>query len=429
MTASRARRVNAVCALALILAGCSGGGDQPKLSTDSIDSVLEATRRAGTMTSSGTAISPTGEKQGDVRGTVDAGASESDLHFPLLIAVAFSPTQVMPVHVLRDGATAYLERILLTGSPAEGSAPSSLFYREGEPKWLRLGVDDAMVRNGLLLYDPVRLVAALAAANATLGPPEEAEVGGVAAQRYPVEIDSPAVLSDVGLTAARIAIWADGEGRMVRLRVEARESTVDYTVGDFGGDSGIDLPDEGETMTTVPTTGGVAAGSLVPTGPYAPVRTGSTDGVAWGIERAPGRQGTTCWRLNSGTASVDASEAAARCIAPIFPGESPSAAIRFAVRPVGVGPLEALVVLFKGRLGAARLGFRDATWQDADYDAELDALVWVGSSGSEPLFLEIVLASGATVTCAPGMIMSMRDVAALDVGEAAEAAIQPWACE
>ena len=381
------------------------------------------------MTVSGAATSPAGADQGGVQGTVDVGADTADLRFPVLIAVAFSPTQSMQAHVLRDGDAAYVERLKLAASTPAGANAGGVFYREGEPEWLRLATDDPIVKDGLLLYDPVRILAALAGANATLGASEEVEVGGAAAQRYPVEIDPSVVLSAVGLTAARVEIWADGDGRMVRLRVEARESTVDYTVGGFGGDAGIDLPGEGESVTTVPTTAGPGSGGLRPAGPYAPIRTGTTDGVAWGIERAQGTAGSTCWRLNSGAASVEASDANRRCIFPISPDDGPVDAVRFAVRPIGARPLEAVVVLFKGRLGSARFGFRDGTWQDAGYDAGLHALVWVGASGSAPLFLEITLAGGARVACAPGVITSMQEVAALDESGAAEAALQAWACE
>ena len=84
----------------------------------------------------------------------------------------------------------------------------------------------------------------------------------------------------------------DGKNRARRITVSLGRESVRLDVRYSGVAPTVKIPPADQLAAKTPPAPG-------PTGPFLTVRTGNDAGVAWTLQKAPGRAGTECWRWSS----------------------------------------------------------------------------------------------------------------------------------
>ena len=93
-------------------------------------------------------------------------------------------------------------------------------------------------------------------------------------------------------TAKDAVVLLDGKDRARRITVSFGQESVRLDVRYSGVAPTVKIPPADQLAAKTPPPPG-------PTGPFLTVRTGNDAGVAWTLQKAPGRAGTECWRWSS----------------------------------------------------------------------------------------------------------------------------------
>jgi hypothetical protein len=385
---------------ASVIVACSGdddGGGGGGLGDDPLATVTQSMAEAGSGRIEGTVDAPEGVEPGTVEGewegSLEEGSMEVRAEFP-------RRGESLPVTLRVVDGTFYFER-----APVALPRNDSLFVfsRDESFKPWRAASLGAVLDGVPSAFSPLALLEWIERNNVELEAKGTEQIGDVDATRLTTTRE---ILVGVW-TGSTVDLWVDGEQRVVRVRVAGDGGGTQYDVTDFGAEVEIEAPaeDEVSTETEQPV--------VEPSGPFEEVASGTTEGVTWTLLRAPGTEGTSCWRWQAtpplpqvGLPNPDAF----RCVkAPDMPEEvsDVSDEILFPVIGNGQGSYDALVALVPEDTAAATMGFVGGTTQDVPVSKPF---VWIGPPQPLKGYLGLTLDDGTRVDCGAGAITTPDDL-------------------
>jgi hypothetical protein len=251
---------------------------------------------------------------------------------------------------------------------------------------------------------PPDLVAALAV-NGNESERPGPRIGGVDTRRITVTGHHGLILNWTGPKRAEVLV--DDAGRARRITVTAANESLR-----------VDVRYSDEKLTVQkPSAADLApkpVESAAPIGPYLTVRTGSDGGVAWTVQKAPGRNGTECWRWTS-TPPLEVVKpnylTDTRCQPPM-PASGPETDAADQVEILlwtdgSKAASEAVVARFPDTVNEVTLGFVGGRTQTVPVSGGL--LTWIGPS-TEPLGYLGLTNGGAAVSCGVAAVSGPGDL-------------------
>jgi hypothetical protein len=234
------------------------------------------------------------------------------------------------------------------------------------------------------------------------------------------------VVGSVGLVfnwagPKRAEVLLDQQGRARRITVTYQGQTIRLDVAYTKSTPTVTPPSAADLALKTPA-------PITPIGPYRTVRTGTDQGVAWTLQQAPGRNGSTCWRWSSTPplAVVQPSYLTdTRCVAAPSPNDDLADQINFVLWTDGTkANTAAVVAVVPPSLTQATLGFVGGTTAPAAIDNGL--LVWVGPSSASLGYVGFDH-NGTQINCGIGAVSSPGDLSNDSlVGDGFHA---PWSCQ
>lgn len=415
-TRRRAVGIASIVAILLIVQGCSGGSSsRPTLTKSPAQKELDAAWAATKATSARYRgdVSVTGKARSPIDGVFDADFAHGSGQATTTLSFANAPHAGVSMR-WKDG-TAYVARA--AGTP---STQASIFVRNASEKpWLRVDVANAYLKLVMSPFSPPDLLAQLRghAGNFKL---ETAKLGG-----QPVtHLHSTGSLPLIGMWSGATAdLWTDSRHRLVQASVVTPDGGgFRYSLSSFGTSVTVALPPASEIAT-----------SSSPEAPqlaeqYATVSQGTTNGVAWQLQRAKSSDGRECWRWVATpglTQVVQDRPDGARCVVPASADDDPALATQFVVDANGRGTYDALAVVLPPNVASAQLGFIGGKLESL---AVTSPLVWVGSLTPAAAYLGLTLTDGTKLGCGAGAVSSPDDLGDLDASDATQLHNAPWAC-
>ncbi|WP_334143225.1 hypothetical protein [Rhabdothermincola sp.] len=420
------RRIVLVVVAIVLLGGvvaCSGGSKpvlQELPGVQAMAKVREATVAAGTLRYEGTVTQ--GERSGELSGAAGASPPRGELTVPV-----FTPEAVLPASVRWNGDDVYIERVAVGDEDAKRAVP--LFSRLGsDPPWARFG-RSGLVGTLLASYDPFLLLDRLSAANVSLEPTAGDEVGDTSGTRY----EAVGAVSDGSAGGARTELWVDDQARLRRVRVEGSGRVIDYRVLSYGDDVTVE-PIPAEELADVTADPSQLATSK-PDGDYQAVRSGTTAGVRWTLQRAPGTNGGSCWRLEADPPLTPVGEhfapfpGGARCVLPPSPDEDLDQQIAVVVdADAAQTPYDALVVVVPPEVRSVEMAYPDGKLVPLEIDRATGTVVWISPPERPGVVLVVTDGDGRSVHCGPGYVSEIDDVTKLGPDEIANLRSLIWSC-
>lgn len=415
-TTSRPRRLVAfllAAATVFGLAACSDGDTTSSTEPVELQQIRDATFAAGSARYTGQ-ITFDGGASGPIEGTASGDPGAGQVTFPVLT----SASEVEQAEATWVDGVVYLRRV--AGADTAAAGQSLLGRADTELPWLRIPSTTPLSRGVLSPYDPFSLLAQLDLGAATLESQGSEEVDGRRVDRY--QVDSAGVAQV--LAVDRIELLVEGSQRLAGVRLEGTRS-IDYVLSDYGVDVAATAPPEDQIQTAVT---GVDAGES-PVGPYELVASGTFEGTAWQLMRAPATSDGTCWRLDGeGEIELDPVAATeidgATCLLPIDPTVDEPVQIVFDTG--SAAPFDALVAVVPPA-SQARLLFVDRSRQDVPVDPR-GFLVWVGPKEPMAVVLQVTGPDGTESECGPGSVSSLEDLDALPPDQVEALRDAPWLC-
>jgi hypothetical protein len=399
--------------VAIAAVACSGGdGSAAKLSkTDPLATVATAMAAARSGHINGAIDSPaqpagaplSGEWQGDLRGQLQANATFVARDRTLL------PTELRVVQ-----NKMYFSRTVatLTAEPT-----LSLFTRTGKYKKWRSANLGGIVNAIPSAFSPAALVQWLQQLHTTVKTSSGDKVAGQKTTR----ITTTRPLT-VGIwTNSTVELDVDGEARVVAVKISSGSGGAHYDVTDFGVAVSVTPPPAAaiETRSELP--------AKEPAGPFATVKSGTNNGVQWALQRAPGTNGTQCWRWQATPPLPQAGlkrPSDPRCVTRVPSDADPEDTVTFVVDGNGTGAYNALAVALPAGAKDLTLGFVGGKTQPLPTSNNL--AVWVGPAEQVPGYLGLTLADGTKLDCGAGAISVPADLN--DPNATANAAGAPFGC-
>jgi hypothetical protein len=246
--------------------------------------------------------------------------------------------------------------------------------------------------------DLVLALASLTKQTVTDGP----KIGGATTRK--VTVEGPGLLFNwIGVKRAEVLL--DGHDLARRVTVSFGREKLQVDVAYSKVSPSVQPPSAADLATRTPPPPG-------PIGPFLAVRTGTDAGVAWTLQKAPGRNGTDCWRWSSTPplAVVQPNYLTdTRCVAPMTadPGGDPSDQVDFLLWTDGAAPSAAVVARFPQSITQATLGFVGGRTETVPVSGGL--LTWVGPS-SEPLGYVGLQDGGTAIQCGVASVTSTADL-------------------
>jgi hypothetical protein len=295
----------------------------------------------------------------------------------------------------------------------------TLFTRaEKYPPWRSIGVSGGIGKGIPSAFSPAALLEWLRVIHLELVEKGKEDVGSISATRY--TSDKPA--GAVGIwTAATIDVWADEEDRVIRVRIASPTGGTTYDVTDFGVPVEVTAPpkDQISMVSELPV--------IEPAGPYEVVTSGTTNGVTWALERAPGTEDTTCWRFNATPPLVQNNEAGYRCFPPLRPDAEPDEEVEFLAYGNGQGPYDVLAATLPDGVTELRLGFVGSTaTTPLPVPAGDTPLVWLGPPSPLKAHLGVTLEDGSKLDCGAGGVTTADDL--INPQLTNQLNVAAWAC-
>ena len=404
----------------LVLAGCSpGGSSRPKVvpSNDPVKNAAAATLAAGGAQISGQ-VSETAGAAGPVEGTWQGTLAKGDGQATAKVSV----NGVAPgdVELRWTGGVAYLSRIPAPHLVRTKAGFFSVLLRDASDRpWVRLPMNAgggvvvllASAFNPAALLDDMSRTGASSAGTTS--------IGGVSVTDLRTKQPRPLV----GIWQnATVDVFVDAQHRAVRVKITSPSGGLSYDVTHYGTKVDVAPPPKSDIVV------GGTAPTVELSGPYTTAASGTTNGIAWKLLRAPAQDGRVCWRWDA-TPNIkqvlqDRSDGA-HCLAPPAANADPETTVQFVVDANGAGPYDVLGVVLPSGVKALNLGFAGGTTR-AEAVPPNGPLVVVGPTRPVPAYLMVTLADGTILDCGAGAVGSVADLS--DSTLTAGAAAAPWAC-
>jgi hypothetical protein len=297
----------------------------------------------------------------------------------------------------------------------------SLFTRPPDSKpWRKLLLSRQIISLLPSAFSPPALVTWLQGRKVKVTTHTGENVGAIKATR--ITTTTPLALG-IWL-GATVDIWVDKDARIVRVRITAPDGGLQYDVHDYGAKVTVAAPPDDQIASTS------ELKKIKANGPFTTVKSGTTGGVTWNLQRAPGTQNTVCWRFQATPPLHLAPEVKPdeQCqVPPPAQSDDSSDYVQFAIAGDGGGSYDALVVLMPVGVKHLTFGFVGGKTQALTPDP---VLVWVGPSTPLPAYLGVTLPDGTPLACGAGPVSAVADLtdqtltSKLDVGSAASV----WGC-
>jgi hypothetical protein len=399
--------------LAVGLTACSDGTSSA--APDSLLDIRNATFDAGSARYEGQLTFADGT-EAPVQGTAAGEPAAGEVNVPVQTTTG-----------VQDGAmrwldgTLYIQRVPGNAANAVTGSAGVFVGADAVRPWVRLPVT-GLGAAVLSTYDPFLLLDQLSAANATVTFRADGteSVSGRRLDRFVVEPAEGA--AGVVRGYERAELLTDDAGRLQVARLSGSES-LEYTLSDFGTTVTVEPPTPDQIAE--PVTGN---NSEDPIGAYEQVATGSVEGVAWRLMRAPASGDGSCWRLDvdgDQTARVAATEDdGASCIAALDP--SVDEAVQVVADPSSSATFDAVVAVAPSG-SQAIVRFVDQSSKAVAVD-ERGFLVWVGSREPMLVVLDVTLPDGSTEECGPGSVSDLGDLDSIDPSQWPRLRDAPWLC-
>ena len=200
----------------------------------------------------------------------------------------------------------------------------------------------------------------------------------------------------------------------------AEATTIDYAVALSTSDAlTVEFP---ATTTTV------SKAQVGPTGPFATVRSGVDPIITWSALRAPGPKGRECWKVaTTPTITVQEPnfEQDTRCTALLSADDDPVDQAVFALSSNGAPG--AAIMLVHVPDGTRDVAFGFLGGRTVPGSAEAGLIVWAGTHGEHPSYLELTLPTGERLACGLGAVATKGDLT--DEQIANTSFKLPWTCD
>jgi hypothetical protein len=399
----------------------SGHDDRPTLGDDPLGAVAAAMRRAGSSGRiSGTTAGPTAGPSGTVRGVWKGGITgEGDVNVGF---VSRTGTQV-PVELRWLAKQLYYKRAVTTVSAGDQLV---LFTRDARfPPW-RTALLTGRLTSGIVegipsAFSPAALVSWLQKLRVGVTERDGARAGVPNTTR----LTSKHGVFVGTWSQATVDLFVDQRHRVVEVRITSPTGGTTYRVSAYGTPVHVTAPPAAQisTKSEVP--------PIEPAGPFTTVASGTSAGVTWAVQRAPGTRETVCWRWQAQPPLTQAqlkTPDTPRCMAPVpdHP-DDPSDTVQFVVDGTAQGPYDALAVLLPAGVKGLTLGFVGGKTQSLPVTEPVT--VWVGPGDPTKAYLGVTLADGTHLDCGAGAVSEQGDLAdprlTEDVGTAAWGCIPP----
>ena len=370
---SAALRTRVVTAAALTtmlaLAGCSSDSGssaapgKPSLLTKAITAMSHAEG-----TAHGTVVFTNGHSTYDSRwqGTFAAGRGTTSGRLP--------GPGTPPLEARWAGGNVYVKRTKAAAGYGQSPLGQLTATKPDTPIWTTVPASQIASRV-LSPLSPADLVLALGT-DGTQAESDGPEVDGVATRKITVTQNVGLVFNWVGPKTAEVLL--DGQDRARRITVTYGDQHVRVDVTYTKRTPDVQIPSPEQLAAKTPKAPG-------PTGPFLAVRSGNDGGVAWTLQKAPGNNGTDCWRWSS-TPPLDVVApnylTDTRCLAPMTadgPDVDPADQVDFLLWTDGTKSATAAVVArFPADITQATLGFVGGRTETVPVTDGL--LTWVGPS-------------------------------------------------
>jgi hypothetical protein len=411
-----ARALPALLLAAAVVASCSGSSKKPTLGDkEPLPGVVKAMHRAASGHVEGTTRGPEGTGSAPLEGSFDGGLSGEGL---VKTAFVRANGDKLPTEMRWVDKKLYFTR---TAATVPSTEAVSVFTRPQSAKpWRALNLKSGIVLALPSAFSPVVVVDWLQRLEVPVKAHDGERVGDVETTRL-------TTTRPIGIgvwLGATVDLWVDKDELVVRVRITSPGGGAQYDVTDYGAAVDVSPPPADQIATR---------SELVtpePNGPFTTVKSGTTSGVTWALQRAPGSNGTECWRWQAtpplaqpGLATPDTPQ----CAAPLpETSDDPSELVDVAVHGDATGSYDALAVLLPAGVKKLTLGFVGGKTEQLTPDR---VVVWVGPPSPVKAYLGVTLADGTTMDCGAGAVASVGDLtdpkATADLGGAAWGCIPP----
>jgi hypothetical protein len=221
-------------------------------------------------------------------------------------------------------------------------------------------------------------------------------------------------------TDAVIDVFVDAKGTVLRVKITGANGGLQYDVTHYGSAVTVEPPPAREIAN------GAGTPEIALTGRYRVARSGTTDGVAWKLLRAPANDGSVCWRWAATppiTQLLQNRPDGAHCLAPPAADADPESTVQFVVNTTANGRYAVLAVTLPAGVKSLTLGFVGGTVRAVPVASPF---VWVSPVSPTMGYLGVVLANGTRLACGAGAIGSVADLR--DSTLTARAGGAPWLC-
>jgi hypothetical protein len=404
--------------VAILTAGCSSSSGTPKVSASPVQDAIDATTAAGSASFTGTSVDSAHNKNnlsGSWSGSLTA-SNGANAAGDMVTKLSIGGAPPAPVELRWTGGRAYLQRVAAPSATAASAGPVVIFTRgAAERPWVSFDVGTTAGALLLRPFNPAALLDQMSRTGAKV-------VGTSTVSGHQVtDIRTTQPLPVMGWwSSVTPDVFVDSHHRVVRVRLTSPIGGVQYDVK-YAKQAKIQPPPSDQIV--VPN---AAVQPVDLAEPYTVATSGTTDGIAWKLERAKGKNGTVCWHWNAKpplTQVLSNRPDGARCIPPPAAGDPPESMVQFAVDGNGSGPYDALAVSLPVGVKALTLGFVGGKTQA---ETPMNLFVWVGPASPAPAYLGVTLANGTKIDCGAGSVSTAADLT--DSSLTDHAAGSPWGC-
>jgi hypothetical protein len=407
---ARLRVLSAAVCAALVLAlaaGCSSSGSSSNNATNIVDKALAATLKGGSGKISGTINGAVGSQPSALN-----GEWKGDLSGSGSTTAEFRRGQTkIPTQLLWVDKVMYINRSTATLPDTDALA---IFTRPAASKpWRAIQLNGGIADAVPSAFSPAALLQWLKRLNVPTKDAGSERVGSVNAKH--IVTTRPVV---IGIwTGATVDLWLDKSDRVVRVKISNPVGGAQYDVTNYGVEVSVTKPPTDQIETQSETV------ATKPDGPFTTVKSGTTNGVTWKLERAKGTNDTTCWRWTA-TPKLAEQTAGPRCLKAPAKDATADDQTEFLVNGNGQGSYDALAVALPPGVKSIQLGRVGGKLESVP--VQDSPLVWVGSPSPFPAYLGLTMNNGDIVDCAAGAITTPDDLG--DPRATASAETAAWGC-
>ncbi len=388
-----------------MLASCSGDSE-PKLSKETATAIRTALLTKGTHASFTGTITIDG-RSAAINGEWTGGDLATDARVVVTGSIPF--LQPVPLDLrISDGAVSSQRSPRADDHVLWPAALVSESPGQPVPILLKIGI----LAEAL---GPIFAPALLAKLEGTAPEPStNTRSSGTVTYKYPGKSfpNALVVLTTNGANKLKHVTMSFGSG--------ANKTTIDYEVTLTSSDPlKVEFP---STTTTLRTN------TVEPAGPFVQIRAGVDDDITWSALRAPGPRGRECWKVETTptiTVQEPNHETDTRCVAIAAANDDPVDQPAFALSSNGSPGAAIMLVRVPAGTSDARFGFIGGRMIPTTVESSL--IVWAGTHGEHPSYLEMTLPTDERLGCGLGAVATKDDLT--DEQIANTSFKLPWTCE